>query len=115
MKTTKPVYLDDGRKARLRKLLINLAVAAAAFVFGVAYLSHRFQAFDSQKEETCNLLAIAFDEAQMAPGWYESAGKALQACGKDIDKEDILRKVCYANRWNGYESEECSAFEKERQ
>ena len=67
------------------------------------------------KEEACQLLMVAFDEAQLAPGWYESAGQVLKTCNLNITDDDILGKTCSANRWNGYESDRCTAFEKSRQ
>ena len=112
--TRKPVYLDEKpgktfkEKVAIGTVLLVVILCALAFFV-------KLRQSDDRHDETCDLLLIAFDEAQMAPGWYESAGKALQACGKSIDQEDITAKACFANRWNGYETDECTAFEKSRQ
>lgn len=111
--TRKPVYLPEPSSKA--KLVVSIGVALVIITVFVLWLFGARVSFENSRDDTCDLLLIAFDEAQMAPGWYESAGKALQACGKSIDKEDILSKTCAANRWNGYESDTCTAFEKSRQ
>jgi hypothetical protein len=113
--TKKPIYLDEPKPKWLDRLAIALvvviAMAAAAVFF---YKGWQQDQKNSSTGDACDLLMIAFDEAQMAPGWYESAGKVLQSCGKKVDQETITGKVCFANRWNGYESEMCTEFEKTR-
>ena len=62
--------------------------------------------------QACDMLAIAFDEAQMAPAWYTEAGAALATCGQPEAIEKAKAKACYAERWNGYKTaEECEAAE----
>lgn len=61
--------------------------------------------------QACGPLAIAFDEAQMAPAWYTEAGEALTVCGHAGAREAAKEKACYAEAWNGYKSaEECEAM-----
>lgn len=60
----------------------------------------------------CDLLQIAHDESQLAPGWYISAGEVLEACGKPHARANAEVRACYADRWNGYKTpEECEAKE----
>lgn len=116
-KMPKPVYLDEGHRKNRHALittiyvLVFLLVAFGIFVVG----KHTSDQRVSDKELSCDLLLIAFDEAQLAPGWYQEAGQVLKTCNKGVDDTDILGKVCSANRWNGYETQECLAFEKSRQ
>lgn len=49
---------------------------------------------------TCDLLEIAFDEAQMAEAWYIETGKVLEACGAREASTRAERKACYARRFN---------------
>jgi hypothetical protein len=112
----KPVYLDEGSNRAAKKKVIVIILILILEIAMVAYMVRHWPTQSkSQQTEACEMLAIAFDEAQMSPSWYETAGKVLQACGNEIDDEDITRKVCHANRWNGYESEECTTLEKSSQ
>ena len=40
--------------------------------------------------KACELIAIALDEADMAPQWYEEAGKFLKRCG--FKKAEMVAK-----------------------
>lgn len=51
-------------------------------------------------QQTCRLLDIALDEAQMAEAWYLEAGNVLQACGARDAAERAESKACYARRFN---------------
>lgn len=62
---------------------------------------------DAEKK-ACDVLAIAFDEAQMAPAWYTQAGEVLESCGMSGAREEAIQKSCYAEAWNGYRNaDEC--------
>lgn len=51
----------------------------------------------------CDLLQIAHDESQLAPGWYISAGDALDACGYETAKAHGVWKMCGASKRNGFD------------
>lgn len=54
----------------------------------------------STARNTCDLLEIAFDEAQMAEAWYIETGKVLEACGAREASTRAESKACYARRFN---------------
>lgn len=54
----------------------------------------------STARQTCDLLDIALDEAQMAEAWYLETSKVLQACGARDALERAKHKACYARRFN---------------
>ena len=113
----KQVYLHDSDAPKTKR---NVAIGVILMLFsalGFAFFlkTHQPDVKIPDKEEACQLLMIAFDEAQLAPGWYESAGQVLKTCNLNITDDDILGKTCSANRWNGYESDRCTEFEKSRQ
>lgn len=60
----------------------------------------------------CDLLQIASDEGQLAPAWYISAGEVLEVCGKPDARKSAEIRACYADRWNGYNTQQdCEAIE----
>lgn len=110
MKSNKPVYLDDNERRPFGRnytlCLIALCITTVAVcVFGSSMLEAKKAQANPAK--ACEALFIAFDEAQLSPGWYESAGQVLQQCGKDVTDDDIKFKVCVANRVHGYETADC--------
>ena len=49
----------------------------------------------------CHLLNTAFDEAEMAPGWYDSTGEILERCGYKDARERAEFKTCMREKFNG--------------
>ena len=61
--------------------------------------------------QACDLLQIASDEADLAPGWYVDAGVLLERCGQEGAIAAADRRDCYASARNGYrDSKECEAM-----
>jgi hypothetical protein len=55
--------------------------------------------------QACRVIEIAAAEAEMAPAWYISAGKALERCGVRDARERAEQSACAAQRRNGYDCE----------
>ncbi len=61
--------------------------------------------------QACDLLQIASDEADLAPGWYVDAGAVLKRCGREGAIPAAERRACFASSRNGYrDSKECEAM-----
>ena len=61
--------------------------------------------------QACDLLQIASDEADLAPGWYVDAGALLARCGREGAIAAAERRACFASARNGYrDSKECGAM-----
>ena len=61
--------------------------------------------------QACDLLQIASDEADLAPGWYVDAGAVLKRCGREGAIAAAERRACFASARNGYrDSKECEAM-----
>ena len=84
----------------------TIIFAAVALLTGCAVVPY------PTASRACDLLQIAHDESQLAPGWYISAGEVLEACRKPDARAKAELRACYADRWNGYKTtEECEAIE----
>ncbi|MEG1456835.1 MAG: hypothetical protein RSC66_14835 [Comamonas sp.] len=61
--------------------------------------------------QACDLIQVASDEADLAPGWYVDAGAVLASCGREGAIAAGDRRACYASARNGYrDSKECEAM-----
>lgn len=97
----------EGRPVTFKGIGIFCTFLLAVFLFSFFFLSPAKATEKEEPSETCQLLAIAFDEAQLAAAWYISAAPILVECGYEKALEMAERKACAADRWNGYESKDC--------
>ena len=59
-------------------------------------------------DNACTLIDIAFNEANMAAGWYEDAGEVLHSCGVQRARERAAMKSCMTKVRDGYRTrDEC--------
>ena len=56
----------------------------------------------STARSACEMLAIASDEADLAPAWYINAGEVLEACGHPHARASGAERACYSEARNGY-------------
>lgn len=64
--------------------------------------------------QTCNLLEIAANEADLAPSWYTSAAVILEQCGEPEAVAVGHMRMCAAMDRNGYQGTPlCADYEAE--